>query len=222
MLNLFNHSSNHSLLDNNLLNYGLIVGSVALLGFSLYYFSDYFIKSSTNSLGNNSLNDSENLSNVINKTYVDSSSQTDNTMLNDYLNEVIMENMIKSSSSIPSDYRASEYINDYENSIEFKNYIDGMVDWSNNVPNNVEIASRVFKNGVFPSTKSEYQYANILETIKDLKWNVIEKLPSDNPIRDYFYSGDLTTCRLLTKLHEIVNSKLALSINQVNKKWNYQ
>ncbi len=41
MLNLFNNTNNLSLLDNNLLSYGLILGSVAIIGYSIYYFTGY-------------------------------------------------------------------------------------------------------------------------------------------------------------------------------------
>jgi hypothetical protein len=43
MLNLFNNN-NYSLLNNNLLSYGLILGSVSILGFSMYYFSGTLFK----------------------------------------------------------------------------------------------------------------------------------------------------------------------------------
>jgi hypothetical protein len=38
MLNLFNNN-NFSLFNNDLLNYGLLLGSLSILGFSMYYFS---------------------------------------------------------------------------------------------------------------------------------------------------------------------------------------
>jgi hypothetical protein len=38
MTNLLNNLNNNYLLDKNLLSYGLLLGSVAILGFSLYYF----------------------------------------------------------------------------------------------------------------------------------------------------------------------------------------
>jgi hypothetical protein len=38
MLNLFNNN-NYSLFNNDLLNYGLLLGSLSILGFSMYYFS---------------------------------------------------------------------------------------------------------------------------------------------------------------------------------------
>jgi hypothetical protein len=44
MLNLFNNTNNYSFLDNNLLNYGLIVASIGILGYSMYYFSGYIFK----------------------------------------------------------------------------------------------------------------------------------------------------------------------------------
>jgi hypothetical protein len=44
MLNLFNNTNNYSFLDNNLLNYGLIVASIGILGYSMYYFSGYMFK----------------------------------------------------------------------------------------------------------------------------------------------------------------------------------
>jgi hypothetical protein len=51
MLNLFNNN-NYSLLDNNLLSYGLIIGSVGILGYSIYHFTSifnfYIVKDITN------------------------------------------------------------------------------------------------------------------------------------------------------------------------------
>ncbi len=39
MLNLFNNTNNFSLFNNDLLNNGLILGSIGILGYSIYYFS---------------------------------------------------------------------------------------------------------------------------------------------------------------------------------------
>ena len=39
MLNLFNNTNNLSLFNHNLLNYGLILGSVGIIGYSMYYFT---------------------------------------------------------------------------------------------------------------------------------------------------------------------------------------
>lgn len=44
MLNLFNNTNNLSLFDHNLLNYGLILGSVGIIGYSMYYFTGYLSK----------------------------------------------------------------------------------------------------------------------------------------------------------------------------------
>jgi hypothetical protein len=44
MLNLFNNNNNFSLFDHDLLNYGLLLGSVSLIGFTIYYFTGYFNK----------------------------------------------------------------------------------------------------------------------------------------------------------------------------------
>jgi len=48
MLNLFNNSNNFSLLDNNLLSYGVLMGSVTIIGISLYYFTGYLTNVYTN------------------------------------------------------------------------------------------------------------------------------------------------------------------------------
>ncbi len=43
MLNLFNNT-NLSLFENNLLYYGLLLGSLGILGYSMFYFSSYLTK----------------------------------------------------------------------------------------------------------------------------------------------------------------------------------
>ena len=54
MLNLFNN--NYSLFDHNILSYGLLLGSVSILGYSIYYFTGYlsntYVHKSVNSLPN--------------------------------------------------------------------------------------------------------------------------------------------------------------------------
>ncbi len=44
MLNLLNNSNNYSLLDNSVLNYGLLLVSLGILGYSIYNFSIYLTK----------------------------------------------------------------------------------------------------------------------------------------------------------------------------------
>jgi hypothetical protein len=44
MLNLLNNSNNYSLVESNLLSYGLILGSLTIVGFSMYYFSTNLFK----------------------------------------------------------------------------------------------------------------------------------------------------------------------------------
>jgi hypothetical protein len=42
MLNLLNNSNNYSFFDNNLLSYGLLLVSVGIIGYSIYYFTVIF------------------------------------------------------------------------------------------------------------------------------------------------------------------------------------
>ena len=92
MLNLFNNN-NYSLLDNNLLSYGLILGSVSILGFSLYYYfnGNHILNNSSNdNVSTTSSNETADQTiNNVEKHYVDSATQTDDIMLYDYLNERI-------------------------------------------------------------------------------------------------------------------------------------
>lgn len=44
MLNLLYNSNNYSFFDNNLISYGLILGSLTILGFSVYYFTENILK----------------------------------------------------------------------------------------------------------------------------------------------------------------------------------
>jgi len=46
MLNLFNN--NLSLFDNNLLSYSLLLGSLGILGYSMFYFSGYLTNADIN------------------------------------------------------------------------------------------------------------------------------------------------------------------------------
>ncbi len=45
MLNLFNNTNNASLFNNELLSYGLLLGSLSIIGYSIYYLSGYTFKS---------------------------------------------------------------------------------------------------------------------------------------------------------------------------------
>jgi|GEM_PF-5511300 hypothetical protein len=221
MLNLFNNN-NYSLLDNNLFSYGLILGSVSILGFSLYYYfnGNHILNNSSNdNVSTTSSNDNVSTTssnetadqtiNNVEKHYVDSSSQTDDTMLYDYLNERIMENMTPSASSFATQYSPTEIIREYETNPYFTNYIDNIVSWSNNTANSVGNASRVFKNGIFPTTNSEHQYVNMMEMIRDIRRSL-----NGNVVRDYFFEN--LNSRLVYKLHEIVNTKISASFDQIS------
>jgi len=171
MLNLLNNSNNYSLLDNNLLSYGIIIGSVSIIGFSLYYFSGYLFKNSAID------NISTTSTNNVEKHYAESATQTDDTMLYDYLNERIMENMTPSASSLASNITPTEFIREYEVNPHFTNYIDNIVSWSDKVTDNAGSARQVFKNGMNPTTPSEHLFAQNLEFLQNLRRMLVEKFP---------------------------------------------
>lgn len=121
MLNLFNNTNNLSLFNHNLLNYGLILGSVGIIGYSMYYFtgclSKVYAHKSINTLPNTETFTQRlvenleskpvpNLDNIVptmsNKVdaiskgintdgtnLVESAVQTDQSMLYDYMKELL-------------------------------------------------------------------------------------------------------------------------------------
>jgi|ERR1700760_195197 len=211
MLNLFN---NNNLIENNLFTYGLILGSVSILSFSLYYY--FYSNSSSDSVNATSSNENlDQISNTVGKQYVNTASQTDDTMLYDYLNERLMANMDPSITSHATHYSPTDFIREYNENPHFTNYIDNIVSWSNNVSESTG-TRQVFRNGMFPTTNSEHHFANLSYTIKDLK-NTLDVGKSHlDYMRDYFTECSLTHQRLLFKLHELVNTKVSYTVDQVN------
>src|SRR6266567_1272239 len=190
MLNLINN--NLSLFDNNLIGYGLILGSVSILGLSLYY----YLKSGNINITSSNETTDQTINNV-EKHSAESATQTDDTMLYDYLNERIMENMTPSASSFGSQISPNEYIREYETNPYFTNYIDNIVSWSNNVSENVG-TRQLFRNGISPTTNSEYQFVEMLNMIREMKRSLIENTSDLTP---HFSIEKIR----LYKLNEIIN-----------------
>jgi hypothetical protein len=53
MLNLLHNSNNYSFFDNKLLSYGLLLGSLSIVGFSMYYFSANLFKQNVDKITDN-------------------------------------------------------------------------------------------------------------------------------------------------------------------------
>jgi CHASE3 domain sensor protein len=68
MTNLINNLNNNNILDQNLLSYGLIVGSLAIIGFSTYYFANNYLFNSNSLIKDlSSLKDSDAITqNIVN------------------------------------------------------------------------------------------------------------------------------------------------------------
>jgi len=211
MLNLL---SNNNLIENNLFSYGLIIGSVSILSFSLYYY--FYSNSSSDSVNATSSNENlDQISNTVGKQYVNTASQTDDTMLYDYLNERLMANMDPSITSQATHYSPTDFIREYNENPHFTNYIDNIVSWSNNVSESTG-TRQVFRNGMFPTTNSEHQFANLSYSIKDLRSYAEGGKSNLDWIRDHFSDCSLTQQRLLSKLHDLVNTKVSYTVDQVN------
>lgn len=150
MLNILTNSNNNYLFDNNLISYALLLGSIGIVSYSMYYFSGYLNKTivDTQNLTDQSTMSKlivdnlesqskglTNLDNIVPKlsNYVEASVQTDDTMLYDYINGKLMENMTPSGTSLASHYSPSDYINEYNSNSHFKNYIDGISNWTDSV-----------------------------------------------------------------------------------------
>jgi hypothetical protein len=74
MLKLFNYINDPSLFDHNLLTNTLVIGSITLIGCSLYFFSGYLTKTTVDS-------GTENTSSVLNTPSVLSTKNIDNDSL---------------------------------------------------------------------------------------------------------------------------------------------
>jgi hypothetical protein len=175
MLNLFNNTNNLSLLDNNLLSYGLILGSVAILGYSIYHFT-VIINSNINKDIPNLLDNETITQNIVNnlkaqpitgqdtvvtklsneileslyntevKQLTDSSVQTDPNMLYEYLKELIYNNATPTTSL--GEISPTDFINEYRNNPEYASYFQNTAKWSESIGD-----PRLFKSG-----SSEYNF----------------------------------------------------------------
>ncbi len=175
-MNLIQNFSN----DHNLLSYGLLLGSVAILGYSIYYFTGYLTTVNTGS--QNLLNTEtftqrlvENLDNyqhlnLDNKVptmsnfvdsisqgintdgnqVVDSSVQTDDQMLYDYLRELLYNNATPSTSL--AEISPSDFVREYRDNPEYAAYFDNTAKWSESIGD-----PRLFK-----TNSSEYNFLSKL------------------------------------------------------------
>lgn len=129
MLNVFN---NYSLLDNNLFNYGLILGSVSIIGFSIYYFSGYLFKNSI--IDNVSTTSSEmNITDQVNNTkyLVETGVQTDQAMLYDYMKELLYNDATPTTSL--GEISVTDFVRDYKNDPALTNYFDNTAKWAESI-----------------------------------------------------------------------------------------
>jgi|ERR1700756_2127495 len=216
MLNILTNSNNYSFFDNNLLSYVLILCSLSVVGFSLYYY--FNINSASDSVNTTSSNENlGQISNTDKKEYVDAAAQTDDTKLIDFLNEKLIENM-STNDSHATPYSPDVFIREYNENPHFTNYIDNIVNWSNLVSESSN-TRQVFRNGMFPTTNSEHQYANMVKTIRDIKRTVSGNNPYLDNCRDFFMdcsTSNMTNYRLRVQLLELVNTKISYTIDQVN------
>jgi hypothetical protein len=196
MLNLINN--NLSLFENNLISYGLLLGSASIIGFSLYYYfnSGNIFKTPTIDNITSSNETTDQTINNVEKHYVDSATQTDDTMLYDYLNARIMENMTQSSSPA-SHYSPSEFIQEYQTNPYFTSYIDNILKWTEDTADSVGSSIKWFRNGSFPTTSSEHQFVEMLEMIRDIKKSLIDTTSNISPQFNIEYIRE-------TKLNEII------------------
>ncbi len=177
---------NFNTLDNNLISYGLILGSVGILSYSFYYFTGYSTKISFDNITPNlntetftqrlveNLDNYQNL-NLDNKVptmshfvdtltqstntdiikLVDSSVQTDQKMLYDYMNELLYNNATPVTSL--GEISPTDFINEYRNNPEYASYFQNTAKWSESIGNP----------SLFRSGSSEYNFLTKLREAFD-------------------------------------------------------
>jgi hypothetical protein len=209
MLNLFNN--NFSLFDNNLLSYTLLLGSLGIIGYSIYYFTGYFNNTNldTTSLPNaetmnqrivENLNNYKHL-NLDNKVpsmsnfvdtvtqgtntevinLVDSSVQTDQKMLYEYLQELLYNNCTPTTSlaSMEPETFAELLRNDPQGPA----YLDKIQKWCDDVPS-------IISSNPGSQYSSEINFLReVLETMKTNINSGVENV-SSSPISPISYISE--------------------------------
>jgi hypothetical protein len=163
MLNLFTNNNNLYLFDHNLLNYGLLLGSLSIMEYSFYYFSGYLTKTNVDT-GINTLPNAETFTqrlvenlenyqklNLDNKVptmsnlvdtitqgtntevinLVDSSVQTDQKLLYDYLQELLYNNCTPTTSL--GEISPTDFTIEYRNNPEYASYFQNTAKWSESI-----------------------------------------------------------------------------------------
>jgi hypothetical protein len=152
MLNLFNNSNNYSFFDNNLLSYGLILGSVSIISFSLYYFRgsifktyvDKGIQTTSNNLdeaSQNTLNlldkDVQNTSNNLDANiqtlpnHTDNFAQTSDAHIIEKIQEVLY-GMCSEGENL-SDIDPVTFANEIRNNPQYSGWFNSIQDWANDI-----------------------------------------------------------------------------------------
>ena len=125
-------------MTNLIQNFDLSINTCVLvgLGITLFNYSMYCFITKSIPLGYKTIyfaptSSNETIDQTINvdeKHYANTATQTDDTMLYDYLNERIMANMTPDS-SYPSHYSPEDFIRKYETNPHFIDYNDNIVRW---------------------------------------------------------------------------------------------
>jgi hypothetical protein len=160
MLNLFTNTNNFSLFDNNLLSFGLILGSFSVIGYTIFHFSVIFnsninkdipnlldAETITHSVVNNLKSQPITGSNTVvpklsNETLeslfksegrhlTESAVQTDEAMTYDYLRELIY-NMGSVTQSL-GEISPTEFVSHYRNDPALAPYFDRTAQWAESI-----------------------------------------------------------------------------------------
>ena len=222
MTNLL-HNINNNILDQNFLNYGLLLGSVSILGYSIYYFTGYFNNNTVDSvlpnLNRESLGERivENLNvqpitspdTVVpylskeileSLSKVESAVQTDTKMLYEYLKELLYNQCTPTTSL--GEISPSDFVREYRNDPNLASYFEKTANW----------AESISRQSSGTSANSEVLFMRkVNEDIRNITELISNNLTSENitsPVSEIALSNTLYPNSLLDINYEILLNKL--------------